>query len=76
MFEDAADMVGILGRMTRRGLKGYGSASDSGSKDASRGSTPKTGEKGNGNGNGNRNGKIVHKEAKKVDAVTTNGSTT
>lgn len=45
MFQDAAELVGILGKMMKRGLRGSGSQAS--------GSTPKVG---NGNGNGNGNG--------------------
>ena len=51
MFEDAAEMVGILGRMMKRGLKGSqgsasGSASGSKSKSGTPGSTPRPGKNG------------------------------
>ena len=45
MFEDAAEMVGILGKMMRRGLKGSGGSSGSRSTGTTPQSTPRPGKK-------------------------------
>ena len=78
MFEDAAEMVSILGRMMRRGLKGTGTSdgSGSGSVGASGGSTPKVGKSGNGNGNvkGKKAESVGPGKGMKGAVITTNGA--